>query len=384
MSLVGTLLVWSRSGAEPVAVESFVQCPIEGCTSEAVGTSTGRLWLEHEDITADPVSGAVGLQRTYFRGDTKSSSFGPGWRSILDTRLESETGVQTLAGFASLPGAPLEVDANVVTFADGTRWAFDDDGSLAAITTRAGRVFSIDREDDRATILDGKDPLIEITYKGGRVERVDDKRSNSAGTLVYRYEAERLVAVTSSNEEEPSDTYRYDYNPGGGLKRVVDAGGATQINWADARTVGRIEVGGQSTTIQLPTTSDEATLVSLPGATKATEYRHDAEGRLIEIRQGESVPLRRSYDSAGRLILERDAADERRYTWAAGQLARVESEANGSTELEWDDTGRLAATRTGDTETTYEYARIELGADDGWRWETRRRPTRTGTTRSSR
>ena len=124
--------------------------------------------------------------------------------------------------------------------------------------------------------------------------------------------------------------------------------------------------------------------MSLPGATKATEYRHDAKGRLVEIRQGVSVPLRRSYDSAGRLSLERDAADERRYTWATGQLARVESEANGSTELEWDDSGRLAAKRAGGTETTYEYAGIELGTDEGWRWETLLRPTRTGTTRSSR
>ena len=154
--LVGGLLVTSRSsdgevsgevsGEALTTVEPFVQCELEGCVADAVATSSGRLWLEHEDISSDPVSGAVGLQRTYSREDTTSSSFGPGWRSILDTRLANDAGRRTLTGFPSLPSAPLGVKDEVVTFVDGTRWTFESTGLLEAITTRTGRSFSIDRD----------------------------------------------------------------------------------------------------------------------------------------------------------------------------------------------------------------------------------------------
>mgnify|MGYP002681955256 CR=1 FL=1 len=148
MVLVGGLLVTSRSsdgevsgevsGEALTTVEPFVQCELEGCVADAVATSSGRLWLEHEDISSDPVSGAVGLQRTYSREDTTSSSFGPGWRSILDTRLANDAGRRTLTGFPSLPSAPLGVKDEVVTFVDGT----DPEAFRRAITPRTRLLYA--------------------------------------------------------------------------------------------------------------------------------------------------------------------------------------------------------------------------------------------------
>jgi len=114
-------------------VEPFVQCSVEGCVAGSVGTATGRLWLQYEDLGEDPISGAVGLDRTYFRDGRHSAAFGPGWRSLLDTRLEERGGGWTLVGFPFLPTAPLEIAERRVTFADGTRWTFSDDGLLTRI-----------------------------------------------------------------------------------------------------------------------------------------------------------------------------------------------------------------------------------------------------------
>lgn len=355
-ALIATLAVWRAAGPAAVGTESFVNCPVEGCVAGSVGTASGHLWLEHQDIADDPVTGALGIHRTYLRDDSTGTSFGAGWRSILDTRLVSRSERLTLVGFPSLPGAPLWADDNLVTFVDGTRWGFDNDGALVSISNRAGRSFRIDRVDRKVRVLDGDDAILDVRYNSdGRVDRAIDRRPDGAGTVSYEYEAARLATVSVSDGTGSSEIYRYGYNPSGGLTRVIDSGGTTQFIWTEEHTVRRIDMGGQLTDVELAQSSADPTRVTLPGATKPTEYRHDAAGRLIEIRQGRSVVLRRQYGPEGQLLLDRDAADERRFDWVDGRLTRVTSEMHGSTELRWDDLGRLAATRHAGTETSYEY-----------------------------
>jgi hypothetical protein len=76
---------------------------------------------------------------------------------------------------------------------------------------------------------------------------------------------------------------------------------------------------------------------------------------LIEVRQGDSVPLLRKYDLEGRLVRERDPSDDRRFTWSDGRLTKVESSANGTSILGWDSSGRLKSSTVGESVTTYKY-----------------------------
>jgi YD repeat-containing protein len=356
LALVGGTLVWLRSsGGEQLAVEPTVQCGLEGCAAGVVGTATGRLWIEHEDLGADPVSGAVGLQRTYTSHDDGGASFGPGWRSLLDTRLEPGESGPTLVGFPFLPSAPVAVEDGTVTFADGTRWGFDSDGDLSSVTTSVGREFRLDRFGSVVSIREGSHPLIEVTLADGRVDAVADRRPNGAGSIAYSYEDGRLVEVNSTLDGERVTTYRYGYAADGLLTRSIDSSGETRVEWTDDERVGAFTASGQRTTLEYPDAVGEPTMVVLPGATEPTEFLHNRAGRLLEVRQGDSVRLRRGYDPEGRLVLDVDPGDVRRFTWEGGRLAMVDSEASGVTELSWDDRGRLAATRAGGVETSYRY-----------------------------
>lgn len=356
LAMVAAVLAWRWStGGGQLGVEDVVHCQIEGCVAGSVGTTSGRLWLEHEDISSDPTSGLPGLRRSYFRNGEQNSSFGPGWRSILDTRLEERNGGHMLVGFPSLPAAPLGLDGNVVTFAEGTRWVFDDSGLLTGLATQTGRRFDLRRGKGRVALVEGERTLIDMRLKGERVDRVIVEWPHGVGDVRYGYDDGRLTSVTSTTRGQEVDTFRYSYNPDGGLKRIVSASGDTRISWADQKAVGQITVGGQTTKLELASRANEATLVTPPGATRPTEYLHDHHGRLVQVRQGTSVPLLREYNADGRLVRERGSSDDRRFTWNDGRLTKVESTARGTTVLAWDDLGRLTSATVGKLVTTYEY-----------------------------
>lgn len=218
----------------------------------------------------------------------------------------------------------LEVDAlgNVTRRTDplgrSTEYRYDLKSRLVGVRTPSGAETrcAYDAEDNLTEYRDPEDRITRLRYCG--LGEVAERLQPDGASVRYGYDTEeRLISVTNQRGETYSlerdglghivkevdywgQAKSYAYNPSGHLARSEDALG---------RIVGyRCDALGRLVEKQLPDGSSERFAYDLEGNLTSTENPHgriereyDADGHLVEERQGDFV-LRCTYDAAGNRI----------------------------------------------------------------------------------
>ncbi|RDH96085.1 RHS repeat-associated protein [Curtobacterium sp. AG1037] len=298
--------------------------PTNGFADDPVNTATGNFLEPEDDLTFGGAAASLRFSRTYNSLDDRVGSFGLGWSSVLDIRLELSDELASIVledgrqvdfpregdGWGRGVGQDLWLrrDGTTLVVSDNTggRWTF----SAAGVWLSAGRgpgtgVSALRDADDRITRLEHElGRALGVEYEGDRVVSV----SASDGRRVqYRYDdARRLVAA-----QDTVGARRYRWNDAGLIDQVTAATGVVECtNTYD----GRGRVVEQRTpfgrTVRFSYLQGRVTSVSDADGGNANTWIADRKGRVVGIIDADGARQSMSYDRYGHLVsvTERDGS----------------------------------------------------------------------------
>lgn len=254
------------------------QKAVESRGSDPIDLATGKMYLPQTDVTL-PGSLPLVLKRRVESGYRLGRWFGPSWSSTLDQHLEiSSTGVVFVTEDGLLLPYSHPAPGLPTLPSHGPRWPLDrEDGGYTVTDPRTRRVWHFSDRTEGLAVL----------------EQIDDRNGN---WITFEYDSEGTpLAVASSGGHEVRVTTRE----------------------------------GRITSFQLASTGDEL---------KRYGY---TDGNLTAVTDSSGLPLRFTYDEAGRVTSWTDTND-RDYTYEYDDQDRCTAEGGSaghmSLRVTYDDT----------------------------------------------
>ncbi|WP_144711368.1 DUF6531 domain-containing protein [Curtobacterium pusillum] len=336
--------------------------PTTGFSMDPVNTTTGNFLEPELDLGFSGASASLQVTRMYNSLDEHVGLFGPGWASVLETRLELD---DEGASFVGADGRQIrfprdgegwargvgenrwltaEGDLLVVRDNDGGRLTFTRSGTWVGSTSGPGTAVTVERDDH--------DLIVRVRHERGRsvdVEYVADRvavlRGSDGRRVEYGYDDRgRLVSVTDA-----VGTRTYGWNDDDLVVTVTDAAGVVEVDntYDDARRVAQ-QVSPHGRTVRFAYLPGRVTVVSDPDGSRSDTYIADAKGRLVGVVDSDDQRQSMSYDAHGNLVsvTERDrsvtvhAYDER------GRKTRTVTPSGGDFTYGYDEQDRVTTVVT--------------------------------------
>ena len=373
---------------------------------DPIDVVTGVMVMRQIDVD---LAGALPLilARTYVSSYRVGRSFGPGWASTLDQRVEPDGDVVRYADDDGTvlvypaptgsepvlpvegPRLPLAVDAGgwTITRPDGRTLRFGPDGLLASVTDRVGTSRIDVERDDAGT-------PVELRHTGGYRIAVDSERGLVTALRLrdggrwtdlvrFGYDAGgRLAAVVNSSgiplrfrsddegrivrwDDRNGVWYVYEYDEAGRCVRTTGADGALSVTFAysdgattmtdslGART--RFEYNGLKQLVREVDPLGHATVSEWDRYDRllsrtdplghTTRWSYDGSGNLVRVERPDGAVTTADHDAAGRpvRVVEPDGA-----VWGysydeRGLLVSVTDPVGATTRYGHDEAGHLTS-----------------------------------------
>lgn len=235
------------------------------CRSDPIDIASGEMVLEHEDVRLPGLLPLV-LGRTHVSSYRCGGWFGPSWASTLDQRLElDDEGVVFAVEDGTLLVYPVPAPGEPVLPVEGPRLPLEWDPQLSPEMRIS-------------------DPQRGLTYHFRRLEAGPELSGRASDGPHLP-----LHAVTDRNGNRIDVVYSAEGAPAevrhsGGYRVAVDVEGRRITGY---RLVGGAGQGGD--------------VVGTGTGTGLVSFRYDGNGNLADVLDAAAVPLRLTYDEAGRI-----------------------------------------------------------------------------------
>ncbi|MEU0586703.1 putative T7SS-secreted protein [Streptomyces sp. NPDC006132] len=253
----------ARGGVnEDPAQHSRAGQAVESKGTDPIDLATGKMYLPQTDVT---LPGALPLQltRRVQSGYHQGRWFGPSWSSTLDERLE------------------IDAEGVVYVTEDGLLLSYPHPAPGLPTLPSHGPRLPMDRVDDGYTVTDP------------HTRRTRHFADHGAD-----------LAILKQIEDRNSNWITFEHDEAGAPSAIVHSGGyRLRIDSADGRVTGLHLAGGE----------DGADL-------QLVRYGY-SQGNLTEVRNSSGLPLRFTYDDAGRVTSWTDT-NEYAYTYAYDDMDR--------------------------------------------------------------
>ncbi|WP_181408268.1 RHS repeat-associated core domain-containing protein [Schumannella sp. 10F1B-5-1] len=299
--------------------------------ADPVNTLTGEFYLPALDLDLPGAGPAVALPRTYTVSSAgRAGSFGHGWASVLDARVEvlqsgatpnappqlvkvvQENGSASYFNFeggvyAAGPRSIAKLERTgpgtwILTRNHRDIFRFDETGALSSHSDRSGNTVTYHRDPSgRATSIEGSaGRTIDLTWSGSRIIEAQD----SAGrTVTYVYSGSDLTTVTGVD----GSTWAYGYDTQHRMITLTRPGGGMTTNAYDGsdRVTSQIDPIGRRTSFAYAASS---TTTGHPDGSFTVERYSNAV--IASITEAFGTPLQRTstftYDDSGNLLAATD------------------------------------------------------------------------------
>lgn len=336
--------------------------PTTGFSMDPVNTTTGNFLEPELDLGFSGASASLEVTRMYNSLDEHVGIFGPGWSSILETRLLLDDEGATFVGADGrqirFPRSgqgwdrgvgenrwlAAEGDLLVVRDNAGVRIGFTPSGLWTGQRGGTGTGIRVVRGvDDLVVRLEHeRGRWVEVDHLDGRVAVL---RASDGRRVEYGYDDRgRLVSVT-----DPVGTRRYGWNDDDLIVTVTSATGVVEVDntYDDQRRVVE-QVSPHGRAVRFAYLPGRVTVVSDHDGSRANSYIADAKGRLVGVIDSDDRRQSMSYDRHGNLVsaTERDGSvtvhtyDER------GRRTRTVTPSGGDITYGYDDQDRVATVVT--------------------------------------
>lgn len=298
--------------------------PTTGYSMDPVNTTTGNFLEPELDLGFTGASAALQVTRMYNSLDQHVGLFGPGWASILETRLLIDDegasfvgadgrqvrfprdGEGWACGVGENRWLSVEGDRLVVRDNQGERIEFSPSGQWLGQRGGAGTAVRIERNSD--------DVVVRLVHERGRsidVDHVDGRvavlRASDGRRVEYGYDDRgRLVTATDA-----VGTRTYGWNDDDLITTVTSAAGVVEVDntYDDQRRVVE-QVSPHGRTVRFAYLPGRVTVVSDHDGSRSNSYIADAKGRLVGVIDSDDRRQSMSYDRHGNLVsaTERDGS----------------------------------------------------------------------------
>ncbi|GAA1493542.1 DUF6531 domain-containing protein [Curtobacterium herbarum] len=346
--------------------------PTTGYSMDPVNTTTGNFLEPELDLAHDGASASLRFTRMYNSLDRRVGLFGPGWASVLDTRLllddEGASFVGADGRLVRFPRAgsgwargvgenrwlAAEDDLLVVRDNEGGRIDFTPAGLWLGESTGPGTAVHVER--------DGDDTVLRLRHERGRfvdVEYVDGRvavlRASDGRRVEYGYDDRgRLLSATTA-----LGTRTYGWDDDDLVVTVTSADGVLEVdNTYDAhrRVVEQISPHGRR--VRFAYLPGRVTVVSDHDGTRSNSWIADPKGRLVGVIDSDDRRQTMSYDPHGNLVsaTERDGSVTVHAYDGRGRRIRTVTPTGGDLTYGYDDADRVTTVvAESGSVVTYEY-----------------------------
>jgi len=336
--------------------------PTTGFSMDPVNTTTGNFLEPELDLAFTGASAALQVTRMYNSLDQHVGLFGPGWASILETRLLLD---DEGASFVGADGRQVrfprdgegwargvgenrwlaaEGDRLVVRDNQGERIDFSPSGLWLGQRGGAGTAVRVERDADDVVVrlLHERGRSIDIDHVDGRVAVL---RASDGRRVEYGYdERGRLVSVTDA-----VGTRTYGWNDDDLITTVTSAAGVVEVDntYDDQRRVVE-QISPHGRTVRFAYLPGRVTVVSDHDGSRSNSYIADAKGRLVGVIDSDDRRQSMSYDRHGNLVsaTERDGSVTVHTYDDRGRKTRTVTPSGGDLTYGYDDQDRVTTVVT--------------------------------------
>lgn len=357
--------------------------PTSGFAADPVNTATGNFVELERDLSFAGGAEGFELTRMYNSFDVVGGSFGRGWFSVLDQRLEvladhvelvhddgrrstfptrGDTAVRAVGENLWLapepdPSAGSTADREVLLVVRdnaGSWWSFTTSGlwiatgTGTAATTRAVR--------------DGDERLVRLQHRRGRFidllhldGLVRSARSSDGRTVTYEYADDGALRTVTG----PGGTRTYSWDVDGRIERVTAADGVVECaNTYDEHGRVVLQTTPQGRTIRFAYLPGRVTSVADEDGTRSNTWTSDRHGRVVSITDSDGRRQSLSHDEHGNLVAStaRDGSVTVHTYDDRGRLTRTLAENGTDTLVAHDDHDRVHRVERHGRRVSYEYA----------------------------
>jgi RHS repeat-associated protein len=331
--------------------------PTTGFSMDPVNTTTGNFLEPEFDLAFTGASAALQVTRMYNSLDQHVGLFGPGWASILETRLLLD---DEGASFVGADGRQVrfprdgegwargvgenrwlaaEGDRLVVRDNQGERIDFSPSGLWLGQRGGAGTAVRVERDADDVVmrLVHERGRSIDIDHVDGRVAVL---RASDGRRVEYGYDDRgRLVSVTDT-----VGTRTYGWNDDDLITTVTSAAGVVEVDntYDDQRRVVE-QISPHGRTVRFAYLPGRVTVVSDHDGSRSNSYIADAKGRLVGVIDSDDRRQSMSYDRHGNLVsaTERDGSVTVHAYDDRGRKTRTVTPSGGDLTYGYDDQDRV-------------------------------------------
>ncbi|MCM3505721.1 DUF6531 domain-containing protein [Curtobacterium sp. ODYSSEY 48 V2] len=336
--------------------------PTTGFSMDPVNTTTGNFLEPELDLGFSGASASLEVTRMYNSLDEHVGIFGPGWSSVLETRLLLDDEGATFVGAdgrqirfpRSGEGWDRGVGENRWLAAEGDLLVVRDNAGVRIDFTPSG-LWTGQRGGIGTAVRvvrDADDLVVRLEHERGRwveIEHVDGRvavlRASDSRRVEYGYDDHgRLVSVT-----DPVGTRRYGWNDDDLIVTVTSAAGVVEVDntYDDQRRVVE-QVSPQGRAVRFAYLPGRVTVVSDHDGSRANSYIADAKGRLVGVIDSDDRRQSMSYDRHGNLVstTERDGSVTVHAYDDRGRKTRTVTPSGGDVTYGYDDQDRVTTVVT--------------------------------------
>lgn len=361
-ALTAAGLSQSRSDLQFDPPSAYGAQPTTGFSMDPVNTTTGNFLEPEVDLGFTGASAALQVTRMYNSLDQHVGLFGPGWASILETRLLLD---DEGASFVGADGRQVrfprdgegwergvgenrwltaEGDRLVVRDNQGERVEFSPSGQWLGQRGGAGTAVRVERDSD--------DVVVRLVHERGRsidIDHVDGRvavlRASDGRRVEYGYDDRgHLVSATDA-----VGTRRYGWNDDDLVTTVTSAAGVVEVDntYDDQRRVVE-QVSPHGRTVRFAYLPGRVTVVSDHDGSRSNSYIADAKGRLVGVIDSDDRRQSMSYDRHGNLVsaTERDGSVTVHAYDDRGRKTRTVTPSGGDLTYGYDDQDRVTTVVT--------------------------------------
>ena len=340
---------------------AFGEQPTTGFTMDPVNTTTGNFLEPEHDLGFGGASASLAMTRMYNSLDDRVGLFGPGWSSVLETRLLID---DEGASFVGADGRQIRFPRQDTGWGRGigeNRWLTEEDGLLVVSDNegvrvdftpsgrwvgqrgRRGTAVRVEYDGDVVTrLVHERGRSIEIEHLDGRVVVV---RGSDGRRVEYEYDqGRRLVGVTT-----PGGTRRYGWNDEGLVSTVTSAAGVIEVdNTYDEHGRVVLQVSPHGRRVRFAYLPGRVTVVSDEDGSRSNTWLADAKGRLVGVVDSDDRRQSMSYDAHGNLVsaTQRDGAITVHAYDDRGRRTRTVTPAGADITYGYDDLDRVTTVVT--------------------------------------
>ncbi|MFJ5146228.1 DUF6531 domain-containing protein [Curtobacterium sp. NPDC088465] len=336
--------------------------PTTGFSMDPVNTTTGNFLEPELDLGFTGASASLEVTRMYNSLDEHVGIFGPGWSSVLETRLLLDDEGATFVGAdgrqirfpRSGEGWDRGVGENRWLAAEGDLLVVRDNAGVRIDFTPSG-LWTGQRGGVGTAVRvvrDADDLVVRLDHERGRwveIEHVDGRvavlRASDGRRVEYGYDDRgRLVSVT-----DPVGTRRYGWNDDDLVVTVTSAAGVVEVDntYDDQRRVVE-QVSPHGRAVRFAYLPGRVTVVSDHDGSRANSYIADAKGRLVGVIDSDDRRQSMSYDRHGNLVsaTERDGSVTVHAYDDRGRKTRTVTPSGGDVTYGYDDQDRVTTVVT--------------------------------------